>query len=53
MMIKPTKEENEMFETLEPWLKFDGKKFVLKDGAPKKAKEAYGVYWAKYGRNFE
>ena len=52
MMVNPSKEDKKMFEILDPWLRFDGKKFVLAEGAPKEAEEMYKIYWQKYGKNF-
>lgn len=52
MMVSPTREDNKMHEILDPWLRFDGQRFVLKEGAPQVAKDMYEIYWQKYGKNF-
>lgn len=52
MMVYPSKEDRKMHEVIDPWLIYDGKKFILKEDAPKEAKDMYEIYWQKYGKNF-
>lgn len=42
-----------MHAVLDPWLRFDGKKFVLAERAPKEAQDMYVIYWAKAKKYFE
>lgn len=49
MMVMPSKEEMKMHKVLSPWLALRGDTFVLKDGAPKEAKEMYEIYKQKHG----
>lgn len=49
MMVMPSKEEMKMHRILSPWLILVGNTFLLKDGAPKEAKDMYEIYKQKYG----
>ena len=53
MMIPPTKEQMRMHQILDPWLMFDGTKFVLKHNAPKEAVDMYEIYKQKYMKHFK
>ena len=49
MMIRPTQEENKMFEVLNEWMIPVGDIYVLKDDAPQEAKDRYELFKKKYG----
>lgn len=49
MMVNPSKEENKMFKVLDPWIILVDDTFVLKENAPKEAKDMYEIYKQKYG----
>lgn len=52
-MIPPSEEEKKMSRILFPWLAFNGKRFVLKEGAPKEARAMYEIYLQKYGKYWD
>ena len=52
MLISPSEEDKRMSRILDPWLMFDGQRFILKEGAPKEAVDMYKIYEQKYGKNF-
>lgn len=51
MMVMPSKENIKMHEILDPWLMLVGDTIILKEGAPKEAKEMYEIFKQKYGIN--
>lgn len=49
MMVMPSKEELNMYNTLKHWLILIDNTFVLKEGAPKNVVDMYEIYKQKYG----